>query len=79
MRGIDTDAVLYEGREAIIPYVEGKVNLATARLAFKQAILDQLGRAADYTRAINDECFNSAAKTYSAMYAGARNYYGWRD
>jgi hypothetical protein len=74
MRGVDTLAILYEGREAIIPYAQGRVNLATARLAFSQAILDQLGKAVDYPRAINNECFNSAAKTYSAMYAGARNY-----
>jgi hypothetical protein len=79
MRGIETVAILYEGREAIIPYAQGKVDLATARLNFKQAILDQLGKAPDYSRAIADECFNSAARTYSAMWSGARNYHGWRD
>lgn len=79
MRGVDTLAILYECREAIIPYAEGKVNLATARLNFKQAILDQLGKAPDFERATSDECFNSAARTYSGLYAGARNYYGWRS
>jgi hypothetical protein len=78
MRNIETLAILYEARESIIPYAQGKINLATARLNFQKSILDLLGKAPDY-RFADDDCFNAAARTYASMWSGARNHYGWRD
>ena len=48
MRNIETLAILYEARESIMPYAEGKVNLATARLNFQKSILDLLGKVPDH-------------------------------